>query len=743
MSSTIWPEQRNATASYRRRCGLFGVLLLGTLPGCDKNQPQAPGETGEQGSSATTQNSDSDPSSSQTNPNPDASSQGDTPSSTDSGPSTPSGSASGDDTNTPEPGGNNYLIGTGIYDITGEVAETALFGYATGSLRTLGLRDRQYARAFIMQEPGKKPAVFVSIDKGGMFQATNLAVMDKLTKKFNGVYNDENVIVSATHTHVASGGMSHYDLYEIAAGGYFSKNQEIVVQGILGAIERAHKNLEPGRIYLSRGSLRNASINRSKPAFNNNKDAKGQLDIDDEMTVLRFVNQANQDVGMLSWFAVHPTNLPNDWKYLSSDNKGYAAMKFESLKKSRYDEKSFVAAFAQSNAGDMSPNLNQPKPSENTKNASGPGKTPLESLEIIGERQYQSAKALFDRRGQKLTGSIQTVSRYVDFSSTKVDKAFTDQKQSYTTCTAALGVSFAAGAEDGRSDVAGLFKEGTTRDPKSLGNELDRCHAEKKILLIQGLNTKTPSTPKILPVSIMKIGQLGILAAPSEFTVMSGRRARSTVEAVPGTGIQETVLAGYADAYAGYVTTREEYAKQHYEGGSTHFGPWTLGAFRQSYHRLAQTIADPSTNPWPNPEPKVPRKSTPNNSGVTVVTDATPLGKKFGDIKQNASAEYKVGSTVKVEFWGAHPNNHLQTNASYLSVQAKMSGSWIDIALDRDQSTMFRWKRDGVARSIITVEWTIPPGIAVGSYRIVHRGHAKTGSIKPYKGTSREFQVVN
>ena len=39
------------------------------------------------------------------------------------------------------------------------------------------------------------------------------------------------------------------------------------------------------------------------------------------------------------------------------------------------------------------------------------------------------------------------------------------------------------------------------------------------------------------------------------------------------------VVAGLSNAYAGYVTTAEEYDKQHYEGGSTHFGRWTLAAY--------------------------------------------------------------------------------------------------------------------------------------------------------------------
>lgn len=771
-----FPGLHPRVSLIRHRLG-WGLVLAILVTSCDKDPDnEDPGESGESSTSSqvdtdateslpdgespslpedATSSGDADGSAPDTTPDDNTSpdnntSQDDTSSAPDNSGSkedeTSSDSDSSTDSDTPEdpdpgPVVNNYLIGTGIYDITGEVAETSLFGYAKGDLRTKGLRDRQYARAFIMQEPGKEPAVFVSIDKGGMFQATNLALMDKLSRKFNGVYKDHNVIVSATHTHVASGGMSHYELYKIASGGYFSKNNEITVQGILGAIERAHKNLAPGRIYFSRGTLKNASVNRSKPAYRNNKDSHKHSDIDELVTVLRFVNKDNREVGMLSWFAVHPTNLPKDWTLLSSDNKGYASMKFESLKQSRYDDKAFVAAFAQSNAGDMSPNLNQPKPSELTKDATGPGKTHEESMTIIGERQYQAVKTLYDRRGVQLKGSIQSLTRYEDFSKMRVEKAFTDQKKAYTTCTAALGQAFAAGAEDGRSDVSTIFKEGTVRTPGLLDNELDRCHAEKKILLVQGLSETTPWTPKILPVSIMKIGQLGILAAPSEFTVMSGRRARATVEAVKGTGITQTVFAGYSDAYAGYVTTREEYAKQNYEGGSTHFGPWTLGAFRQTFHRLAQTLADPAANPWPNQEPKIPRKTPPKNDGVTVIADSTPFGKDFGDVKTNAKPKYKVGSTVRVEFWGAHPNNNLLINKSYLQVQIKIDETWTDIALDRDQSTKYRWERNGIANSVVTIEWKIPTSALPGTYRIKHRGHAKTGSIEAYTGTSRVFEV--
>ena len=64
---------------------------------------------------------------------------------------------------------------------------------------------------------------------------------------------------------------------------------------------------------------------------------------------------------------------------------------------------------------------------------------------------------------------------------------------------------------------------------------------------------------------------------------MAGRRLLDTVRtALAPAGVTHVVLAGLANAYAGYVVTPEEYTAQHYEGASTHFGPWTLGALQQT-----------------------------------------------------------------------------------------------------------------------------------------------------------------
>jgi neutral ceramidase len=62
-------------------------------------------------------------------------------------------------------------------------------------------------------------------------------------------------------------------------------------------------------------------------------------------------------------------------------------------------------------------------------------------------------------------------------------------------------------------------------------------------------------------------------------------------------GVTEVVALGYANAYAGYVTTPEEYAEQDYEGASTHFGKWTLPAYLTLLKELAGELRSGAHSP--------------------------------------------------------------------------------------------------------------------------------------------------
>lgn len=641
---------------------------------------------------------------------------------------------------------DNYIIGVGISDITGQIAETNFFGYAELFFRNSGIRDRQYSRAFIVKEPNGKPVVFVSIDKGGMFQSANLELMRRLKEKYGNLYTDKNVVVSATHTHVSPGGYSHYSLYNTSVGGFYKTNFDILVNGIYESIKQAHESLAPGKILYNSGKLNNASINRSIIAYRNNKDYQKYPSIDEDMTVLRFI-QRGRDIGAISWFGVHPTNLTKKFKYCSGDNKGYASLQFERLKKSSYknDNQKFVAAFANTNAGDMSPNLNQPDASDTKSDAYGEGVNEEDSANIIGERQFQKALELYESASEQLRGPVIGLTRYSDYSNIQIDPQFTDGKPR-STCRAALGVSFMAGAEDGRS---GLTHEGHVRKDPTSGFPLDICHREKVIspLFILDKGWGKTNSPKYLPVSILKIGQFGVLAGPGEFTVMAGRRIKQSVSEVEGTGLNHLVFCGYSDAYAGYITTREEYATQQYEGGSTHFGPWTLAAYRQNLYKLATKLANPSANLWYKSEPIVPITSpvTPDAT-VNIFWDNAPWFKHFGDIKEDVKPSYEKGDTIRVSFWGAHPNNDPKINGTYLEIQQKEGQDWITKYVDRDVETKLIWKREGVSYSNITIEWYSSNLDADGIYRIHHTGKWKngwTGALSNYEAISSEFALGN
>jgi hypothetical protein len=91
---------------------------------------------------------------------------------------------------------------------------------------------------------------------------------------------------------------------------------------------------------------------------------------------------------------------------------------------------------------------------------------------------------------------------------------------------------------------------------------------------------------------------------PCEPTVAAGRRLRATVAealAREGRAPRAVVVNGYANAYAGYLSTREEYQRQEYEGAATYFGPHTLAAWQTLLRRLAVAPAGDEPGPAPTP----------------------------------------------------------------------------------------------------------------------------------------------
>src|SRR3989344_3926882 len=376
-----------------------------------------------------------------------------------------------------------WRVGVGMSDVTGEAAEVGMMGYAELTQKTSGIHQRLRARAFITEDlRTQRSPVIVVTDTGLVTQAVHQAVMKRLAAKFGDRYTERNVMLTATHTHAGPGGYSHPALYNITILGFQQRTFNAIVDGIVEA--RAHFPQE----------------------------------IDPLMTVLSF-RQAGQDIGALSFFATHGTSMTKHNTLISGDNKGYAAWHWEhdvAGVQHLHDTQPFVAGFAQTNPGDLTPNLN-------AKPGSGPTEDEFENTRLIGLRQADKAVALSQKASEALGGDIDSRMRYVDMSRVQVSGAYTPDGKPMKTCPAALGSSFAAGStEDGPGP--GIAKEGQPNPfLTAVGGlvfwpsaTLRECHGVKEVVIPAGNMKPHPWSQEVLPLQVIKIGSIAFAGLPAE-----------------------------------------------------------------------------------------------------------------------------------------------------------------------------------------------------------------------------------
>ncbi|MDJ0568126.1 MAG: neutral/alkaline non-lysosomal ceramidase N-terminal domain-containing protein [Pleurocapsa sp. MO_192.B19] len=509
-----------------------------------------------------------------------------------------------------------YNIGTGIADITNPAIDLVMQGMADPDQKTTGVESRIYARAFIVQDSSSsKSVVIVIADILAGMEAVKSEVIQRLKSQFKSLYNDNSVLISGTHTHSAPGGFSHSKIYEHVIGGFNPHTFECIVSGIVTAIQKAHHNLAPGKIYVNTGIIADCGRQRSLFAYLNNplsEREKYDSETNKEMLLLKFVRLDKTDelpLAVLNWYGIHPTDRGQKNTLINGDNKGYASFLFEQAMKTDYAaQETFIAAFANSSCGDVSGNVEF--------GVIPDGINDKEHMELHGNKQFDKAQELFATATEELQGNIDYRHTRVDMSQVKIE----DQpgKRTYP---GALGLSFTTSStEDSipRVKVGNLsfnsiqLKEGLVQGQLSAMERLAQAiitaalaimfgrtkkspefikgHSPKPIVLATGL-MNPPITPNILPLQIIKIGNLALSAIPGEITTMAGRRLKETVVSeLEDLGVNHLALATYSNDYSLYITTKQEYEKQHYEGASTLFGPYTLMAYQQEFRKLANAL---------------------------------------------------------------------------------------------------------------------------------------------------------
>ncbi len=625
-----------------------------------------------------------------------------------------------------ESGWSEYLIGTGMADITDQTPGLGMMGFADELQKAVEIDMLLFSRAFIITKNINQPSstdrtAIVVADLWSCTQTVKTEVINRLNANpaLTSLYNEKNVLITGTHTHSGPGGYSRYFLYNLTCGGFDQHNFDIIVNGIVFSIVKAHNNLAPGRIYKNSGEVDDCGYNRSIDAYNANYNVANFSDATDkEMLLLKFVKDNDgkgnaYPIGILNWYGIHPTSLGQSNTKISGDNKGWASHLFEESKNTNPSAtETFIAAFANSCAGDVSGSVDS---SGNT--IPHDSITDVVNMKALGEKQFNVARDLYDAATEEITGGIDFKYMHVDMSNIIIGN-----DPSKRTWPAALGISFGAGStEDGKANVfiselginiVAPIREGITstdltisfissiaggtvaalallailpealalittaetaaasgigveavaseitillptiinlglavpffallpcavlselafegllgklshnqlplphplpdgsqpplqiwdlpeldpfnRDPIDTNGALFiEGHSPKPIMLPVGNCRPHPLVPNVVPIQLLKIGQLAIVGVPGEVTTMAGRRLKNSIKNAFRNAINTTAIAAYSNAYSGYITTVEEYNSQQYEGASTLYGPNTLGAYLQEFSTLADAI---------------------------------------------------------------------------------------------------------------------------------------------------------
>ena len=539
-----------------------------------------------------------------------------------------------------------YQVGWGKAQLDITPCGYAMHGFGQPGHRATGTRNPLLARGFVIQEGDSAPLIYCCLDMGYVTHAMRSGVVAWLQEKLGDEFDESRFVLTCTHTHSGPGGCAHEGLYNLVTPGFVPEHLDAVVAACGSALGEAIETRAATEIrYHQRVLAENIPVawNRSLKAYNRNPDVtrynpdQTHLALDRTMHLISFHRQGQVEA-MLSLFGVHATCLGSSLSNYDGDNKGYASLHAESCLRAEGVQNP-VAIFAQGTAGDVSPHYHGPGDLKRRRKLRG--EEEYAYARQNGQQQSQHAlDMLAAGEGEIISGPLDGVLSYVDMSDQAVAPEFANGQTQARTSSPCHGVAFFRGtpvdgpgmpaplgfaarhlaaaerrrklkstapqdrcwhelyASQGPKDI--LLDAGRKRvlgyflDKIPLPDLADPLVAELKRQAKLGALKDSPMVPSVLPLQILRLGNLRLVCAPGEFTTTAGGRLAASVTKALSLEADETCLiTTYCNDYMGYVTTYEEYQEQAYEGGHTVYGQWTLGAFQTCFVTLGQALKAP------------------------------------------------------------------------------------------------------------------------------------------------------
>ncbi len=539
---------------------------------------------------------------------------------------------------------SEYQAGLSRQEITAWEPEMRMWGWFMDDNRIKGVATPLYVRALVLSRQDQTLA-YVCMDLGYVSLVVREVVLDILKKDHPTLgLGPHNVIFTATHTHSGPHGHSHVLGQSSTSFGFSSIVTTKVVESTLHAILKAYEQRVPVTLRVGRAEIpfeEKIAFNRSIRAYRCNPKVENVPSDATERatrrrsTTLRVDDEKGRMIGLVNWFGVHATCIHAENQMLHGDNKGLAAQILEEEQRKATNHPDFVAIFAQDAAGDVSPNFRYHRKRNKMIGISNDDdESARHNAEIhIRYAQKGAEQALHQ---PPLSGVLGGIVQHVDMAGVELDSSFTRGLNGQRTTHAIWGIMMPTGTAEGPGPMRpllpllrlwmrlrrlqhrllhqkrdmkvpflslGLGTQGhllhwiPTRHSMGWVGRIDPAIGYIHALYQQGLVKHEPWLPQTIPVQLLRIGQLALLGIPGEPTTMSGKCLRETLHhSLQKDEVTDIIINGYANTFAGYITTPEEYDLQEYEGSYTLFGKWTLSAYQQVAAQLARLplASDPS-----------------------------------------------------------------------------------------------------------------------------------------------------
>jgi neutral ceramidase len=553
------------------------------------------------------------------------------------------------------------------------------FGYVRPDIRADGVSLRLFAHALVLDD-GQRKIALVALDLGEPMVKD--AVIDRVRPLG---FNEHTVLLAATHTHAGPFDADDWTAQQIAA-----------------AIADADERRRPAAAGWGMATLRDANRSRSIEAHlaNHGLDlmpGTGSPDLDPRgedhprdlaFRLLRVQAADGRPIAAWGHFSAHPTTYIQSNTTFSADFAGAATRRF----REHFRGTAPLAMFTNGNEGDMIPlydDYNQHAVADR-----------------MGRRVAGAMAAAWRQAADRLSRSLvvdarSTVARY---------EGQEVEPGKRVSAVPFWGTPFFGGAQNGPSPFYEFGLEGKRR-PAALA---DPVHGRKVIA------APAPWFPT-LEVQALVVGDRLLLGVPGEPTVEAGRRLRGRAAADAGPGIRDVAVVGLANGMRGYFTTPEEYDQQHYEGGHTVFGKWSLLLLEHTHAELAAALA-------------AGRSERVEPAGTAPASVAAPVGDggAAGSLTTQPAPVVERMEVAEVGWRGGPFGRDRPVDTAFVRLERRTEQGWRLVANDLGMG--FQW-REQLGTGSYRARYDVAHDLATGTYRFRIRSAR-------YELTTETFRVV-